>query len=241
MVIPAFNEENHISEVMYQMNRYLTKDQIFVANDGSTDNTLSMVQEFGVRNVSIEKNQGKGYILRKTFQVILSEMPNLKWIITMDADGQHNHRNIPQFLSASQSHPEIGIFVGYRNYSMMPYINRISNLLTSKWCKYWLQWDIDDLQCGFRCYTVQSLRKILKYGLTCSKFDLETEILLVAWFLDIGLGQIPISTHYAKQRRGSKITPTTDTLRWIRLMTRYGFVSTFFRKMWYIRQNKPIT
>jgi len=241
VVIPAFNEENHIAEVINQMNRYITKDQIFVANDGSTDNTLSMVQELGVRNVSIEKNRGKGSILRKAFQLILSEMPDLKWIITMDADGQHNHKNFPQFLSATRFQPEIGIFVGYRNYSMMPYINRISNLLTSKWCKHWLHWDIDDLQCGFRCYNAQSLRKILKYGLKCSKFDLETEILLVAWFLDIGLGQIPISTHYAKQRRRSRITPTTDTLRWIRLMTRYGLISTFFRKIWYRQQNKPIT
>ncbi len=231
VLIPAFNEENHISEVISQMNRYITKDHIYVANDGSTDNTLSIVQELGVRNVSIEKNQGKGYILRKSFQEILSEIPNVKWIITIDADGQHDHIDIPQFLSASQFHPEIGIFVGCRNFSMMPFINRISNLLTSNWCKYWLQWDIDDLQCGFRCYNVQSLRKILKYGLTCSKFDLETEILLVAWFLDIYLAQIPISTHYAEQRRRSRITPTIDTLRWIRLVTRYGFIPKFFRKM----------
>ncbi len=115
---------------------------------------------------------------------------------------------------------------------MMPFINRISNLLTSKWCKYWLQWDIDDLQCGFRCYNVESLRKILKHGLSCSKFDLETEILLVAWFLDIPLGQIPISTLYAKQRRRSRITPTIDTLRWIRVVSLFGFNSTFFRKAW---------
>ncbi|MHA1512913.1 MAG: glycosyltransferase family 2 protein [Candidatus Hodarchaeales archaeon] len=233
MVIPAFNEENHISEVINKMNRYIGKDKIFVANDGSTDNTLRIVQELEVQNVSIEKNKGKGYILRKAFHVILSELPKVKWIITMDADGQHNHRNIPHFLAAAQSHPEIGIFAGRRNYSMMPFINRISNLLTSKWCKYWLQWDIDDLQCGFRCYNVQSLRKILKHGLSCSKFDLETEILLVAWFLDIPLGQIPISTHYAKQRRRSRITPTIDTLRWIRLVTLYGFNSTFFRKVWF--------
>jgi len=241
VVIPTFNEENHISEVIYNMNRAVTKDQIIVANDGSTDNTLSIVQELGVRNVSVKKNQGKGYILRKTFHVILSEMPKVKWIITMDADGQHNHNNIPQFLLASQFHPEIGIFVGNRNYSMMPNINRISNLLTSKWCKHWLQWGIDDLQCGFRCYNVQSLRKIMKHGLICSKFDLETEILLVAWFLDINLGQIPISTHYAKHRRRSRITPTIDTLRWIRLVTRYGFNSAFFRKIWQKQQNKLIS
>jgi len=232
-VIPAFNEENHISEVIQLLNRFFTKDQILVANDGSTDNTLSIAQTYGVRSVSIQENQGKGFILRKAFQVILSEMPNVKWIITIDADGQHNHKNIPQFLSISKSHPKIGIFVGHREYSMMPYINRISNLLTSRWCKYWLKWDIDDLQCGFRSYDVQSLRKIMKFGLTCRKFDLETEILLVAWFLGIGLGQIPISTHYAEKRRRSRITPTTDTLRWIRLVTRSGFNSTFFRKMWH--------
>ncbi len=237
VVIPAFNEENHIIQVIHQLIRYISMDQILVANDGSTDNTLEVIRELGARNVSIPKNQGKGFILRKSITYILQEIPSVKWIITFDADGQHDHHDIPHFLSAIQSRPEIGVFVGHRDFSKMPRSNRISNFLTSKWCKFWLRWDINDLQCGFRCYNAESLRKILKYGLLCNKFDLETEILLVAWFLDINLDQIPISTYYDKQRRRSRITPTIDTFRWIRLVTRFGFNSLFLRKMLH-RQKK---
>ena len=231
VVIPSFNDENHISEVIHQVNHYIGKDQILVANDGSTDNTLSIVKELGIKSVSIPKNQGKGFILRKSLTEILQKISSVKWIITIDADGQHDHQDIPHFLSAIQSQPEMGVFVGHRDFSKMPVVNRISNFLTSKWCKYWLQWDINDLQCGFRCYNAKMLRIILKYGLKCNKFDLETEILLVAWFLDIKLGQIPISTYYGKLRRRSRITPTIDTFRWISLVTRFGFNSAFFRKM----------
>ncbi|MHA1931663.1 MAG: glycosyltransferase family 2 protein [Promethearchaeota archaeon] len=231
VVIPAFNEEKHIIDVVSELNRYIAKDQILVANDGSTDNTLRIVRELGTKIVSIPKNQGKGFILRKSFTHIFLEIPGVKWIITFDADGQHDNHNIPHFLTAIQTRSEFGVFVGRRDFSKMPLINRISNSLTSKWCKFWLRWDINDLQCGFRCYNADSLRKILKYGLRGNKFDLETEILLTAWFLDIKLCQIPISTYYDKERRRSRITPTIDTIRWIRLVARFGFDSTFFRKM----------
>jgi len=232
VVIPAFNEENHISYTINELSNHISKDQILIANDGSTDNTLKLVHELGVKSVSITRNKGKGFILQKAFQEILSEMPNAKWIITVDADGQHNHEDIPDFISLSRSNPEIGIFIGSRNYSMMPFFNRISNLLTSNWCKFWLRWDIDDLQCGYRCYEVKNLQRILKKGLKCNKFDLETEILLVAWFEDVKVGQIPISTLYDKKRRRSRITPTIDTLRWMRLISRYFIKLTFMRKIW---------
>ena len=236
IVIPAFNEENHIIEVIREVNRYITKDQILVANDGSTDNTLRIVRELGTRSVSIPKNQGKGFILRRSITEILQEIPSVKWIITFDADGQHDNHDIPHFLTAIQSHSEFGVFVGRRDFSKMPRINRISNILTSKWCKFWLRWDINDLQCGFRCYNAESLRKILNHGLRCNKFDLETEILLTAWFLDIKLCQIPISTYYDKHRRRSRITPAIDTIRWIRLVARFGFNSTFLRKILHRRR-----
>ena len=231
VVIPAFNEEKSISKVILEVMTYIAKDQIFVANDGSTDNTIKVVRELGVKYITLCNNNGKGFVLRETITQILRENPNVNWIITIDADGQHNHDDIPKFLSAIKSRPEMGIFVGQRDFTKMPFVNRISNLLTSKWCKFWLQWDINDLQCGFRCYNAKILQKIMKYGLKCRKFDLETEILLTAWFLDIHLSQIPISTNYCKQRRRSRITPTIDTLRWIRVVARFGFKTTFFKKM----------
>ena len=230
-MIPAYNEEGCIARTITCVSKFFPKDQIIVANDGSTDKTLSIAKNQGVKYVSINQNKGKGYILLKTFEKILLELPATKWIITLDADGQHDHNDLPRFLRVIQSNPKIRILVGNRDYTMMPYLNRISNLLTSRWLKYWLEWELDDIQCGYRCYSSDGLRRILNFGTESYRFDFETELLLIAWFLNLAIKQVSISTRYPAVRRRSRITPTIDTLRWINLVSRYAFRSSFFSKI----------
>jgi glycosyltransferase involved in cell wall biosynthesis len=236
VVIPAFNEEKALSDVIGQLDEYFSRDQMFLANDGSTDNTALIATQLGIQIISGSVNRGKGYILRKAFQRIISDNQKFRWILTFDADGQHDSRDIPHFLKKSLKMPNTGIILGKRHYSQMPFINRISNLLTSKWCKFWLQWDVDDLQCGFRCYNINSLKIILQYGLSKDKFDLETEILFVAWLKGIYITQIPIRTVYRKQGRRSRIIPLIDTLRWIKVGIKFGFTFEFFHQIWLTRR-----
>jgi hypothetical protein len=162
----------------------------------------------------------------------------VQWVLTFDADGQHDTQDIPNFLKTTSKLSNKGIIIGKRHYSLMPNINRISNLLTSSWCKFWLQWNVDDLQCGFRCYSMHSLKKILAHGLSRNKFDLETEILFVAWLNNIKITQIPIKTVYQDHRRTSRIIPIIDTLRWIKLGMEFGFTFKFFHQIWLTRKNK---
>ena len=232
VVIPAHNEELSISRVIHKLDNYFTRNQVLIADDGSTDGTFSIAKQLGVEIVRNQVNQGKGSILAKSFMTVISKRPNVKWIITLDGDGQHRAEDIPKFYEIIDNFPNVGIINGKRDYLQMPFLNRISNTLTSKWCKFWLKWDIDDLQCGFRLYSTDFLKEMLNYGVTSRKFDLETEILFIAWLMDIKLIQVPISTVYFNQRRKSRIKPTFDTLRWIRLGVRFGFKMEFFHKIW---------
>ncbi|PWI46780.1 hypothetical protein CEE45_15035 [Candidatus Heimdallarchaeota archaeon B3_Heim] len=236
VIIPAYNEELSLSRVIHQLDKYFTRKQILVADDGSIDNTLLIARRLGVAMVRSRSNQGKGFILRKAFMAVISQMPSVKWILTLDADGQHSPEDIPKFLSTVNGASDIGIVNGKRKYLQMPVKNRISNTLTSKWCNFWLKWNIDDLQCGFRLYNLKYLKEIMNYGLTCRKFDLETELLYIAWLKNIKLIQIPITTMYAEQRRRSRIKPTLDTLRWVWLGVKFGFKLEFFHKIWLTRK-----
>jgi glycosyltransferase involved in cell wall biosynthesis len=238
VVIPAYNEELSLSRVIQKLKIFFTRKQILVVDDGSIDSTLLIAKQLGVEIVRNVRNQGKGFALRKAFLTIISKMPNIEWILTLDADGQHSPEDIPKLISKTISFPNIGIINGKRQYRKMPIFNRISNILTSNWCNFWLNWDIDDLQCGFRLYNVKNLKDIINYGLTCRKFDLETELLFIAWLLDIKLCQIPITTMYANLQRRSRIKPTFDTLRWIRLGIKFGFKLEFFHKIWLTRKIK---
>lgn len=231
-MIPAFNEDKRLPSVIHQFEPIFTKEKILIANDGSTDNTKDIISQYGLQSVNNKKNQGKGVVLRRGFEKIVKKFPKVEWIITVDADGQHRSKDLSQFFEIMDQKKNISIIVGTRNYSLMPNVNRVSNLLTSQWCNYWLDWGIKDLQCGFRAYKTDSLRKILENGLSCTKFDLETEILIVAWILRMKLAQVPIDTVYEKQRRRSRIAPHLDTLRWMKLMLRFGFQFQFMYKIW---------
>ena len=236
VIIPAYNEELSLSRVIHQLDKYFSRKQILVADDGSIDNTLLIARRLGVKMVRSRSNQGKGFILRKAFMAVISQMPSVTWILTLDADGQHSPGDIPKFLSTVKRASDIGIVNGKRKYLQMPIKNRVSNTLTSKWCNFWLKWNIDDLQCGFRLYNLKYLKEIMNYGLTSRKFDLETEILYIAWLKDIKLTQIPITTMYEEQRRRSRIKPTLDALRWVWLGVKFGFKLEFFHKIWLTRK-----
>ncbi|MFX0182179.1 MAG: glycosyltransferase family 2 protein [Candidatus Hodarchaeota archaeon] len=236
VVIPAFNEEKSLPRVIKQLTKIFKLNQLILADDGSTDNSAGIAKDLGIKILRNPKNLGKGFILRNAFKVILHKYTHIRWIITFDADGQHNYQDILHFFSTLRENPTLGIIIGKRDYIRMPKKNWISNLLTSHWCKYWLRWTISDLQCGFRCYNREALQQILSYGLTKTKFDLETEILLIAWLLNIKIKEIPISTLYIKNHRKSRVTPLLDTVRWMLLILQYGFSLNFIRQIWYRRQ-----
>lgn len=232
VLLPAFNEENTIHEVIEELSTIFPHNQIVLADDGSTDKTSKIARKIGVRIIRNKNNRGKGHILRNAFTVIIKNFPNVKWVITVDADGQHDIQDIPRFFQTIHQNPETEIVIGKREYYRMPPINRISNKLTSNWSNYWLNWNLQDLQCGFRCYKTNALSSILEYGLKRNNFDLETEILLVSWILDLKVIDIPVRTLYPKNQRKSRIQPLIDSIRWMLLVIEFGFSLRFINKLW---------
>ncbi len=235
VLLPAYNEEDSLPMVIHQLDEIFSRDQLILADDGSTDKTSKVAQQLGIKIIKNKNNRGKGHILRSAFTFIVQKFPTIKWVITFDTDGQHDTRDMPRFFQTVEKYPEAEIILGKRDYNQMPPINWISNKLTSTWSNYWLNWNLADLQCGFRCYQTKALRHILEYGLTSNKFDLETEVLLVAWLLDVKIIDIPITTLYPETRRKSRIKPLIDTIRWMFLVVRFAFSPSFVIKVWQTR------
>lgn len=232
ILLPAFNEENTIQIIIQQLVEIFSPQQIILADDGSTDNTQQIAKEFGIKIIRNRKNRGKGHILRNAFAIILKCFPKANWVLTLDTDGQHNIQDIPHFLQTMISCPEADIIIGKRDYNQMPPKNWISNKLTSDWTNFWLNWNLHDLQCGFRCYRTNALQSILEYGLTKNKFDLETEILIISWILNQNIIEIPITTLYLNTQRKSRIQPPIDTFRWMLLIAKYAFSLRFVTLVW---------
>src|SRR3990170_1095624 len=95
-VIPAFNEEEQISNIVKKTKKYV--DCVIVVDDGSKDRSGALAREGGAKVISLKENRGKGFALRTGFREALKLNP--EFVITLDSDGQHKPEQIPEFLKA---------------------------------------------------------------------------------------------------------------------------------------------
>jgi glycosyltransferase involved in cell wall biosynthesis len=97
VIIPAYNEEKTIQEILRRVQAMQIADEILVVDDGSTDGTRNILEEINgqgsVRVIYHEHNQGKGAAVRTGIQAAAGEV-----IIIQDADLEYDPRDYPALL-----------------------------------------------------------------------------------------------------------------------------------------------
>lgn len=210
-VIPCFNEERTIGEVVRHVRRHL--DLCIVIDDCSRDKTGETAARAGARLVRLETNLGKGMALRQGFA--LAAASGMLAAVTLDGDGQHDPEEIPRFLDAFQ-HGNLDIVLGnrMRDPAGMPWVRRCTNHFAS-WCVTRMAGvPIHDSQVGFRLIRLDTWQSLPLDG---KRFDLESEILIKAGRQGARIGSVPIRTIY-RGTEESKISPLLDTLRFFRVL-----------------------
>lgn len=214
-LIPCYFEERFIRDVASRVKAQL--EHVLVVDDGSTDGTEKNAQAAGVEVIRHTINQGKGAAI-KTGLRTLSERPGIEYVLVLDGDGQHAPEEIPRFLGAANETPA-PMFVGNRmsDVEKMPFVRKMTNRFMS-WqisnvCGQW----VPDTQCGFRMIHRDLLPAMA--AIVTTKFDYETEMLVVASRKGAKIGAVPISTIYGDEK--SKIHPVRDTIRFYQMMSRF--------------------
>jgi len=160
-------------------------------------------------------NQGKGASLRAGFASAIAA--GYDDVVTMDADGQHDPRDLAHFLTAAQDHPEAAMIIGARlERHRMPLARRWTNRLMSWWLSRLSGVEVPDTQCGFRLIRANFLRQC---RLVSQHFEIESELVLEAARLKQPILSIPIRTLY--HHEASHIHPVRDTVRFLRLLASY--------------------
>jgi glycosyltransferase involved in cell wall biosynthesis len=185
-------------------------NQIIIVNDGSTDNTLEVLQGFSAVTVSYSKNQGKGFALRAGFKKAVEL--GYDYAITIDSDGQHFANDLSQFIEALPDHPN-AIIIGARNMeqSSVPGKSSFGNRFSNFW--FWVETGrrMPDTQSGFRLYPVKALQGLL---FVTRKYEFEIEVLVRAAWSGIEVTSVPVKVFYAdKAVRVSHFRPFTDFSR----------------------------
>jgi glycosyltransferase involved in cell wall biosynthesis len=213
-VIPAYNEEKHIGDVVRRTRSKL--DNVLVVDDGSQDQTAARAREAGAEVIVHEQNRGKGETIKTGLGHWLDRQ--FDFVIILDADGQHRPEEIDRFVTAALSAEQPRMVLGTRmnDVSSMPLVRRFVNRWMSKQISAVCGQDIPDTQCGYRLLHRQLIPEVLGGA---ARFDYETEMLIVASRKGFRIASVPISTVYSDEV--SSIHPVRDTLRFFKLMRRY--------------------
>lgn len=225
VLIPTFNNAATVGKVIEESKLYC-KD-IFVVNDGSTDDTAAVLESIeGINVISYMPNRGKGHALQCGLNK--ARECGFDYCITLDADGQHYPSEIPKFIEAVGTNPG-SLIIGARNLNAenMPGKNTFANKFSNFWFKVETWQTLHDTQSGFRLYPLKEIEKI---KLFTGMYEFELEIIVKAAWRGIKVMNIPINVYYPPAgERVSHFKPLRD-------FTRISLLNTFLVLMallWY--------
>ena len=165
VVIPAYNEEKAVSEVIAGLKKLSFVDEIIVVDDGSTDSTGQKAAESGARVISHENNSGYGASLKTG--IINSKNNNIAFI---DADAQHNPADLTGMIKYTGDYD---IVIGSRKAgSHSPLWRKPGKMFIHMLANYLAGFKIPDLNCGLRIVKKDLILPYLK--LFPDKFSFST-------------------------------------------------------------------
>lgn len=218
IVIPAYNEEvrivptigaiaSHVSDLGFPW-------ELIIADDGSKDSTVQLVQELGFANLRLliaERNGGKGSAVRRG---MLSARG--KYVLFADADNSTPIEEVTKLI-AKLDREGYDVAVGSRaaegasegNKSLLRHI--LSDGLRMI-VRYGLRIKVRDTQCGFKMYTREAARKLHTIQ-TINGFSFDLEILYLAFKLGYKVAEVPVSWIDAP---GSKVDARKEVQRFVK-------------------------
>ncbi|MES1214372.1 MAG: DUF2062 domain-containing protein [Bacteroidota bacterium] len=209
VIIPTYNNARTIAKVIAAVTAYT--NNIIIVNDGSTDETETVIASFsGIKRISYQKNRGKGWAIRKGFELAVDS--GYEYAITLDSDGQHFASDLPLFIEKLEADGP-ALIMGVRNMGLdfVPGKSSFGNKFSNFW--FWVETGIrcPDTQTGFRLYPVGLLKTMRFFT---RKYEFEIEVLVRSAWKGITIDWVPVTVYYEpKETRVSHFRPFKDFVR----------------------------
>ncbi|MFA5505568.1 MAG: glycosyltransferase family 2 protein [Vulcanimicrobiota bacterium] len=207
-VIPAYNEAAVIGEVVRGCLEYA--DTVLVVSDCSSDQTASVARAAGAQVLEHPLQRGAGRATATGLQAALRW--GARYIVTLDADGQHLPDEIPRVLEPLKQ-GEADLVVGCRsiNREEMPLIRRLGNRFANAWTWLFLGIAVSDTQSGFRGYTREAATRL---PFDARGYEFCSQSLWEAHRLELRIREVPITVVYTEysQSKGQSFTTSLKTL-----------------------------
>lgn len=197
IMVPAYNEEKTLKPVLIDL---LSRDYyVVLVDDGSKDNTFQIartIQKEYPNKLFIHRhiiNRGLGAGIKTGLQASVNH--GADYIVTFDADGQHNPEDIVNVIKPLKT-GEADVVIGSRVFSDMPITRNFGNYLMNVLTFIFHGLYVQDSQSGLRAFTCDATKKL---KINYRGYDISSEIIREIKSNDLKFSEIPITTIYTDE------------------------------------------
>jgi len=186
-ILPAYNLEGSIAEIVQRTRKFV--DVVIVISDGSIDDTNLKARYAGAICPPHTQIRGKGFALRKGIEFSKSFEP--KYILFMDADGQHLPSEIPDLLRPIiRNGADMVVGSRMKGELRTSKINKIGNFLLKIISFFMTRRWFSDTESGFRAFKAD---KLYSLALESIYYEIESELLLKSSHNGFKIVEVPIT------------------------------------------------
>ena len=214
LVVPAFNEEKTVSQIIEGIAE--KGYNVILVNDGSRDKTLELAidskrkypnQIFVVSHVI---NRGLGAALKTG--MVLAHNKGAKYIVTFDADGQHEIADIPKVCKPLVD-GEADVVIGARPFEDMPLSKSFANYIMNALTLIFYGRNVKDSQSGLRAFTAHAADAI---NIVSRGYGVSSEFIKEISDKNLRLAEVTITTIYTPETQNKG----TDAIVGLRILTK---------------------
>ena len=223
VIIPAFNEERTIGQVIKAVHRLPIDTQIIVVNDGSTDATYTVLENmratYGLTVVHCKENRGKGFAIRTGLRHVNGEV-----VVIQDADMELAPADLLELVKPFEEGSLQVVygsrFLGGRGNASLH--NFIANCILARYTNLLYGCRITDESTGYKAF---STALITRLDLTCEGFEFCPEVTAKVLRAGYPIHEVPVSYFPRTKKEGKKLRFWSDGFFAAWTLLKYRFIS----------------
>ena len=205
-LIPAYDEERTILEVLERIDALDLDAEVIVVDDGSADGTAEVVEKWRTCHEYVtlirQENRGKGAAVRAAIPHATGEI-----VVIQDADMEYDPADVPLLIEPIVRGAADAVYgsrlSGGRPQRAYLFWHRVGNRILSLVTGVLFNTTLTDMETGYKAFRADVLRSL---HLTRDDFTIEPELTGELCRRHLRVYEIPISYYGRTYSEGKKIT-----------------------------------